>query len=288
MAIDSDTTIYTCSVCDLIFCFECTHISEDLHAALIANPETNFKWTCNACKQNFPSMNNIKTSFQLLDSKNEARMTSLEEKIDNIQINVASKVKEQVTDMKKEVVQEITEQIMGKLSNEVRMEVKELEEQKIRIMNIMVFNMPESNKITRETKKEDDCEKFLSICTNIGVVNIEIKQAFRIGVVKEGACRPLKVIFDNKKTRKDILDNAKHIRQSAVPSLKKVIFAKDMTWRQRESNRARVRDKYGPRPRPDRTDQSTSNNTGETTVAGGIPQQPMDGVAAGGATPLNL
>ncbi|MES9881632.1 MAG: hypothetical protein ABW185_12205 [Sedimenticola sp.] len=80
----------------------------------------------------------------------------------------------------------------------------------------------------------------------------EVKTAFRIGVVKEGACRPIKVVLENKKeTRKKILNNAKFIKHKVPDPLKNVIITnlrclqvksvKDLTWRQREVNKARLR-----------------------------------------------
>lgn len=45
---------------------------------------------------------------------------------------------------------------------------------------------------------------FTQISNSIGVENFEIKLAFRLGNRNKGVNRPLKVIWDSKKTRTDI------------------------------------------------------------------------------------
>lgn len=50
--------------------------------------------------------------------------------------------------------------------------------------------------------------------------------------------RPLKIVFNNKKHRKDILDNAYNMKNIPVSNkLSKVIIAKDLTIQQRDQNK---------------------------------------------------
>ncbi|MES9881633.1 MAG: hypothetical protein ABW185_12210 [Sedimenticola sp.] len=142
--ITNSTNTYSCSMCDMKYCFRCTNISIALNEAIQEDEENIFKWTCTPCKHNFPSMSNIKSSFQVLDQKNDARMNKIEETIDNINIQFSAKVKEEVSLMKTEVVKEITGELMEKISKEVKTEIHELEEQRLRMLNLTIFNMPES------------------------------------------------------------------------------------------------------------------------------------------------
>lgn len=266
--INTNSITYTCCVCDLAYCFECTNVSRALHEAISEDPDTNFKWTCNSCKQNFPSINNIKQSFQTLDQKSDARMSSIEDKIDRININVTTTVKEQVHEMKKDVVKEVTDQIMENISTEIRTEIKEIEEQKLRAMNLMVYNLEESKETETDQKKSDDIARFRTVCSSLNIENVEIKFAIRIGSIIEGSSRirPLKIILENKKTRKDIVDNSRHIRQNAPGILKKIIIAKDLTWKQRESNKARLMQ----RRRDAATNRPPYAMEADETVIGGI------------------
>ncbi|MES9884549.1 MAG: hypothetical protein ABW185_27200 [Sedimenticola sp.] len=276
---------YDCSVCDLTFCFECTNISTALHEAILDNPESNFKWICMSCKHNFPSINNIQSSFVTMDKKNDKRMCSLEEKIDNINLTVSGKIQEEVKQMKGEVVQEITEKVMHNLTDEIRKEVREIDEQKMRLSNIMVFNMPESTETNSEKKKEDDVTRFVTICNKLGLEEIEIRMSFRIGTLTENKTRPLKIILASTKCRKVIIDNAKFIRQKVNGPLNRVIFAKDLTWKQREVNRARYRDRRPAQPTnqgPRRLfNRSGTVPGGDDTIIGGINVGTTEGATGG-------
>ena len=60
----------------------------------------------------------------------------------------------------------------------------------------------------------------------LGVENFDIKLAFRLGNRKEGVNKPLKVILDSKKTRTDIINNAKFIVNKAPERFKRVVISK--------------------------------------------------------------
>ena len=48
----------------------------------------------------------------------------------------------------------------------------------------------------------------MELCKVIGVDEPDLKVAFRLGNPKEGVVRPLKVVMNNKKQRKNIIDKA--------------------------------------------------------------------------------
>lgn len=77
---------YTCSVCDLDVCLHCTGITTEVYRTMQELGDNCFMWTCRGCKQNFQTINKINVSLQSLDKKNDLRLTSLEGKIDNLDI----------------------------------------------------------------------------------------------------------------------------------------------------------------------------------------------------------
>ena len=67
----------------------------------------------------------------------------------------------------------------------------------------------------------------------------------RLGNYKQSKPRALKVILNNKRLRKEILDNAKKINSIPVHTkLNRCIIIKDLTPRQGELNKARRLDKH--------------------------------------------
>ena len=121
------------------------------------------------------------------------------------------------------------------------MVVREIEDQKIRAMNLIFFNVPESEDKNNIVRNEYDHSLINEVCTLIKIQEPDIKIAFRLGkqIMKP---RPLKIVFNNKKHRKDILDNAYNMQNIPVSNkLSKVIIAKDLTIQQRDQNKKKKR-----------------------------------------------
>ena len=78
----------------------------------------------------------------------------------------------------------------------------------------------------------------MELCKVVGVDEPDLKVAFRLGNPKERVVRPLKVVMNNKKHRKNILDNDSKLKQLPHTSeFVKCIIAKDLTVKQREINK---------------------------------------------------
>lgn len=283
----SSDSFYSCSVCDLDFCVPCTGISSAMHQALQESKENNLLFTCKTCKQTFPSISKVNRSLSNLDRKNDIRLDNLESKIDNLEISLNRKIYNEVQSLKEGVVEEVSSTILDKLKTEVRAEVREIDDQKSRTMNMVIFNLPESVNTNSDERKQDDISLFLVVCKSIGVENVEVNIAFRLGNKRDNYNRPLKVILENKKTRREIIENAKHIELKAPDNLKRVVMVKDLTPKQRvenkkrrmenrqrlgngRNNRANVPDRNGRRERenvPDsiRAHNDSSRNLFETT-----------------------
>ena len=189
---------YTCSVCALDVCSPCTGISKSMHKSIQEEGYDCFMWTCRGCTQNFPSINKVNSSLATLDKKNDFRLLSLEEKIDNLDSTVYNKIHEGISQMKSEVVDEISERIQHKLKIEVRSEVREIDNQKSRAMNLIVFNLPQSECDDSEDRIKEDKAVFEAICVSIGVPIVDVHSAFRLGNRQPTKIRPLKVIMMSK------------------------------------------------------------------------------------------
>ena len=87
---------YTCSVCALDVCFTCTGISKAMHKTIQEEGNDRFMWTCQGCTQNCPSINKVNSSLATLDKKNDIRLSSLEEKIDNLDGTINNEIHEDI------------------------------------------------------------------------------------------------------------------------------------------------------------------------------------------------
>ena len=87
-------------------------------------------------------------------------------------------------------------------------------------------------------------KRFHELCSTIKVQEPDIKLLFRLGNPTPKRNRPLKIIFNNKKQRKDILDNASKIKNiPAKNCLSMCIIEKDPTVQQRYQNKKRRAEK---------------------------------------------
>ena len=238
--ITTDSQCLTCCVCELNFCNGCTNISPILAKALKEDTTQNFKWTCNVCKQNFPSMTGLSSQLRSIEEKTDYRLNILEQKVTDLDTGLNKRVYEQISNVKPSLIEEIKTEIKASLQDEVRKEIREIEDQKTRVMNLIIFNLPESSHQSGPSRKIHDIKKIKELCTQIDVEEIDIKDAFRIGNPDPKKTRPLKIILNNKQHRKNILDNVHKIKYLPEQlGLKKCICVKDLTIRQRETNKMR-------------------------------------------------
>ena len=121
-------------------------------------------------------------------------------------------------------------------------------------MNLIVFNLDESTSRETSERKQYDLDKFIELCNKIGAQEVDVKLTLRLGNYKQSKTRALKVILNNKRQRKEILDNAKKIKSLPVQTkLNGCIIIKDLTPRQRELNKARRLDKHNNKLQPEKT-----------------------------------
>ena len=72
-------------------------------------------------------------------------------------------------------------EIKSSLQNNIRTELKEIEDQNQRALNLKFFNVPESKSENSLKRKKFDNDIFTELCNAIEVVEADIKVAFRLG-----------------------------------------------------------------------------------------------------------
>jgi len=242
--IESQNDYLTCSICELGYCMECTNISRPLLNALKDDTSNNFMWTCNGCRQNFPSLTGMKSQLKSIEETTNKRLTTIEDKMCAMGSVIEKKVKDEILTLTPTLVETIKGEIKNSLQDDVRKEIREIEDQKTRAMNLILFNVPESSDESSTVRKEHDNKMLNELCRVIEVRDPEVKTNFRLGNKSNDKVRPLKIVFNNKKQRKDILDNAAKLKD--IPTthhLSRCIIAKDLTVQQRLQNKKRRSDR---------------------------------------------
>jgi hypothetical protein len=108
-----------------------------------------------------------------------SRLSIIEDKMNEMQHGMSDKIKEEIEEIKPKVVDEIKNEIRATLQEDVRREIREIEDQKIRAFNLIVFDLPESEDVS--IRKDHDLKRFYELCSTIKVQEPEIKLLFRLG-----------------------------------------------------------------------------------------------------------
>jgi hypothetical protein len=67
--------------------------------------------------------------------------------MNEMQHGMSDKIKEEVGEIKLKIVDEIKDEIRATLQEDVRREIREIEDQNIQAFNLIVFNLPESEDV---------------------------------------------------------------------------------------------------------------------------------------------
>ena len=246
--------VITCSGCSLSFCLKCANVSKTLHQCIMDGEPENFHWSCRSCKATFPTLQQISSSLQDITGKHDARMSSIENRLDRFENSAKEEMyQSQVNDMKEDIITSLKADI----NTVVDAKNKELEDRKRRDMNLTVFNLQEHNFSNGPDNKRADENDILRICSSLGLENLTINYSYRLGKKVESKTRPLKLVLDSKAQRKFLLDNARFVPTKADDNYKRVIITKDLTPAQREERREKMAKIRAQR----RSNQSSSRNT---------------------------
>ena len=73
--------------------------------------------------------------------------------------NKKRQIKQEIACRKEGMVEEVANKVVDRFKSDVRQEVRKIDDQKSRAMNLVVFNLPESDKSSSAERKEDDVNR---------------------------------------------------------------------------------------------------------------------------------
>ena len=115
----------------------------------------------------------------------------------------------------------------------------EIRERQNRRKNIIVFGLPESDKIEQETRREENIQKMVGLCRNICQIDItsrNVRKAARLGKATQNNERHLLIAMEEEAKKQEIFLNLNKIRDAERP-FNKVVMTHDVTVRQRRVKR---------------------------------------------------
>ncbi|XP_068235814.1 uncharacterized protein PF3D7_1120000-like [Palaemon carinicauda] len=239
-----------CDECDMWYHAMCQKISKGTYRALREHEE--LMWQCNNCKHELKCSKNKMKDLEERNKMLNEKLREIEEKWSKMRAEIVEEVLRKV---KNEIMDEVVSTVNNKVSqndfgnvgqnqvevvkSKVLQELEEEEEKRRRVCNLVIYNVPESEREEAEERKTEDTNWCQDIFRNsLELDQIEMEQVIRLGKRNEGGRgrpRPVLIKFKNEEMKWKILKSAKKLKHEQNPLKKRVGITKDMTKKEREA-----------------------------------------------------
>ncbi len=220
---DEDKGI-NCDQCKQWWHARCAKVTNKEYEVL--GKSSNFRWYCKECsckERDVEKQPNQIMSQQLTNMMQ--MMTSILERLDKIERNHS--MDKEIEDLVEAKVQET---------------VAEMQEKEKRKLNLVIFNLPESQGVSKEEVKENDTKSIQNIVNSIlpetEAKEIKIKDPVRLGPANLGKKpRILKFSVNSEEAKNSIIKNAVKVNKKETANKDKVYINPDYTNKERDLNK---------------------------------------------------
>ena len=211
--LDYDSKALCCDFCGNWVCLPCSGMPGIVYDTITTNEIPNFIWTCDSCRAAIPTIRNM--SKMLKDIKDEQTDSRQEMK------KLHSRV----------------EKIESTIDDKIQDAIEEYRERESRKCNIIIHNIPESDREQPEERRQEDMENLKDILdASVGTDHqVEFGTVTRLGKRFEGKNRLTKVVLDSVKSKRMILGAAKKLRES--DAWNNIYVTPDLSPKEREKNK---------------------------------------------------
>ena len=257
-----------CDHCDRWYHVKCQKISSSTFKA-ISMEGSDVPWLCNHCRENLTRM---EKELQRLEKENQElriensklmeRMAKIEERVDAIKQEVRDEINMQMKDMIKEAMkdnleaietlnrQKIEENNQGEgneptntihMKDLIKESVNEVEENKRREKNLIIYNLKESQRDIGKDRERDDvkiCSKLMR--DGLHIRNVEFQKIIRLGKRRSeenAKPRPLLLQLSSVREKWNILKQIKKLRSCGEETLRAAILVPDLSKEERDRER---------------------------------------------------
>lgn len=216
----------TCETCGIWYHAGCEKVTQELYKILLKYEEQ--MWFCSLCRPEVKKgMERIKELEKTNEEMNE-KLKDMEEKWEKFRFEIVhetiGKVKAEIS---ADIVMQTTECVMR--------QIKEDQERIKRKENIIMYNVPESDKEDNEERIQEDHDKAKDLIDNsLHVKGYAMEKLVRLGKKMENRNRPLLIKLRNEREKWEIIKNAKNLKDERDVLKKKVGISLDLSEKERE------------------------------------------------------
>ena len=200
-----------CDFCESWFCTSCANLKKNIYQVLTSSP-SDIIWFCQHCLYAFLGIKKV-----------TIKIGTIESKIDQI-IERVQKLEQTPTPEKN--IQDI-----------VQNEVREIRDQENRKLNIVCFNLPESNENEATVRQHEDLlstQNIIDKHMNLAGEKIKVKNPVRLGKKNAKGFRPLKFQVEDLEQKRKILKGNHYLKSCHETDVQKIFTIPDQTVRERE------------------------------------------------------
>lgn len=226
-----------CNKCDQWTHRTCAGITQTDYKSLTKSTkyENNIMWFCDTC---LPVVTNIirgatptsPARTTVKTSKHDKSLTDMTKKLDDV-IKGFKRVEESL--LNKETNMETL------IEEKVAMFLEEKKEREDRECNLIFHNLPESTSEIIDDRKTHDADEVTATLEAIDIDDVDIFKPIRLGKKDTSNTRPrlLKITVSSGATKRQVLKNARKLRECDNDAMKKVYITPDLTYQERCQNR---------------------------------------------------
>ena len=241
--VDADDKLLECERCDQWFCTKCVDMTDAVYE--IMTDRRDMHWYCDTCEG--LAVTAVKTDKDIAD-RCAFYMKSLTERMDIMDKKIESKAdKTSITELESRVKSLEEKQVSDRSggasasggetekqkSDTVRETIEEQKEREFRARNIVIHNLPESEKEEIDERREDDITLVTGVFDALGVTEENaIEKCSRIGKTDEEKTRITIVTLESVQLKRQILKKSRSLKD--IEKYEEVFVGPNLTKMQRK------------------------------------------------------
>ena len=231
-----------CEKCDQWWHIKCLNIKEDHYDFICSNKE--LCYICKDCKnkpkkEDEPNSTLLNQMSQIMEKINKVIENNDRVLKSNCDLELRVKKLEKEGSVKEEQVKHIVNKSVNDLiEGKMKGITEEIEERERRKENIIIVNIPESNKDTPEERLKEDTEKIKKLFEKVTTVESDtIKKITRIGKKEDKKSRLIRVQLNSQEKKSELMKKQRELNNEETKPRDRIYINNDLTNTQREEDR---------------------------------------------------
>ena len=231
-----DDKLMECERCDSWFCIECLDMSELVYNVMVERKDSH--WFCSECEK--PAITAVKTDKDI-EERCAAYMTSITNRLEKIEsslerkadVEQVNRLDQRMRSLENKRIPENSEQVA---TNTISETISEQRERENRANNIILFNIPESDKQDPQERTREDTDFVMDVFQAMEIEDRDlIEKCIRIGRKVSGRSRLTRVTLKHQGTKGNILRKSRALENT--DQFSEVYIRPDLTRLQRTEQR---------------------------------------------------